>query len=67
MLSTTSNLSSPIVGMTGENVSSFFVRSRTKTALPSFPLPRSEIVRMANRSSSVVDTLWKRCGFAASW
>ena len=63
----TPNESSPIVPMSGRNVVSFFERSRTNTALPFFPLPRSDTFRMANRSSSVVPTMWNRCGFAASW
>ena len=39
-------------------------RSRTKSALPSLPLPRSDTVSSAKRSSSVVSTVLKRCGLA---
>ena len=56
-LSRTLNVSSPISGRTGVKLVSPFDRSRTKTALPSLPLPRSEMVRIAKRSSSVVSRM----------
>ena len=45
-----------MVPMSGRNVVSPFERSRTKTALPFLPLPRSDTSRIAKRSSSVVPT-----------
>jgi hypothetical protein len=58
--------SSPISPTMGVKVVSPFDRSRKKIALPFLPLPRSEMFRMANLSSSVVPTPLKRCGLALS-
>ena len=66
MLSITRYESSPISPVSGVKVFSFLERSRTATALPRLPFPRSDVTRIANRSSSVVWTLLKRCGCGAS-
>jgi hypothetical protein len=65
-LLTTPKLSSPISATMGVHVFSPFDTSRKKSELPFLPVPRSETVSTAKRSSSVVSRKWKRCGWALS-
>ena len=59
-------MSSPISGISGVNFAPAFERSCTNTAFPCLPVPRSDTVSTAKRSSSVVLTVWNRCGFFGS-